>query len=203
MQELFFEGIGIWFSVPALVGTAFFLLRTVLMLVGGPFDLHHDLVLDADVDADLHHGDSSAAFKVLSIQSITAFMMGFGWGGLTVVRGWGFSPFIGVPVGIATGAAMVWTLAKLLTWIARMQASGTLPIAAALDEEATVYVKIPGRRGGRGSVRVIIDDRMRYYGAVTDGEPIKSRARVLVTEINSDNSLTVERIPNALPPSGA
>ena len=80
---------------------------------------------------------------------------------------------------------------------------GPLPIAAALDEEATVYVEIPGRRGGRGSVRVIIDDRMRYYGAVTDGEPIKSRARVLVTEINSDNSLTVERIPNALPPSGA
>lgn len=211
MSDLFFAGSAIWFSVPALIGTGFFLLRTGLMFVGGvddgmgadvDVDVDFDVDIDADVDVDLDHGDSSAAFRVLSIQAIAAFMMGFGWGGLTVVRGWGFPALLGVPVGIVTGSAMVWLLAKLLRWIYRMQSSGSMPIAAALQEEATVYVRIPAARQAKGRVRVVVGDRQKYYHAVTDGDAIDSRSRVLVTDINDDNSVTVERLPSQLPPSG-
>src|SRR5262245_46747336 len=87
MLDLFFSNHAAWFSIPALIGTAFFALRLLLMSVG----LHHDVGMDVghgDVHAgDVHHGDSSEAFKVFSIQSIAAFAMGFGWGGLGAFRG--------------------------------------------------------------------------------------------------------------------
>jgi len=78
--DLMFTNHAAWFGVPAVVGSVFFVLRTALMMIGG--DLGHG---DFDADAggaDLHHGDPGDAFKLLSIQSIAAFCMGFGWGGL-------------------------------------------------------------------------------------------------------------------------
>ncbi|MCH7475788.1 MAG: hypothetical protein IIA27_14115, partial [Gemmatimonadetes bacterium] len=75
MSELFFGPIATWFTVPAVLGTLFFSLRTALMFVGGAdggadADVDFDVDVDADLDADA--GDSTDAFKVLSIQSIAA-----------------------------------------------------------------------------------------------------------------------------------
>jgi hypothetical protein len=197
MQELLFGRDVLWFSIPALVGTFFFLFRTIIMLVGGGFDLHHDT---GDASFDLDHSDSSGAFKVLSIQAIAAFSMGFGWVGLGVVRGWGLSPWLGVAAGLAGGTGMMWLLGKLLRWIARLQSSGTLDISGALTEEGTVYITIPAHRQGRGRVRVVMGDQQRYYSAITDGDTIASNRRVRVTEVNDDNTLTVELVSESLSP---
>ena len=43
-------------------------------------------------------------------------------------------------------------------------------------------------------VRVVIDERERFYKAVTNGEGLASRERVRVLEVNDDNSVTVERV---------
>lgn len=198
MQELLFGPDAMWFSVPALAGTFFFLLRVMLMLVGGGVELHHDAGGSFDVD----HGDSSDAFKVLSIQSIAAFFMGFGWAGLAVVRGAGLSPWVGWPVGLAGGVLMVWLLRRMFGILGRLQSSGTMDISAALEEEGTVYVTVPARRQGRGSVRVVVGDRQQYYNAVTDGDAIPTGARVRVLEVNEDHTLTVEGLPAATLPPG-
>ena len=206
MIDILFGGGAVWFGIPAVVGTIFFLGRVVLMLVGGG-DFHHDAGFDltGDVDAggvDFQHPDSDTSFNILSIQAIAAFMMGFGWGGLGVVRGWGLPALLGVPIGIVTGGAMVWFLGKLLMLIAKMQSSGTLSMASALYEEGVVYVTVPAERAGRGSVRVIVDNRMQYYPAVTDGAALETSALVRVTAVNEDNTLTVERLTPELPPTG-
>jgi len=205
-MEILFGGNAALFGVTAVIGTLFFLGRTALMLVGGDADLHHDLGFDAAGGhaGDLgQHADSDTAFKVLSIQTIAAFLMGFGWGGLGIVRGWGLPVFAGVGVGIVTGSGMAWVLGKLLMWIARMQSSGSLPMESALYEEGVVYVTVPGGRAGRGVVRVVVDDRMQYYPAVTDGDALNTQAPVRVTAINDDHTLTVERVTPELPAPGA
>jgi hypothetical protein len=204
--DILFGGGAVWFGIPAVVGTIFFIGRVVLMLVGGG-DFHHDAGFDltGDVDAggvDFQHPDSDTSFNILSIQAIAAFMMGFGWGGLGVVRGWGLPALLGVPIGIVTGGAMVWFLGRLLMLIAKMQSSGTLSMASALYEEGVVYVTVPAERHGRGSVRVIVDNRMQYYQAVTDGAALETSALVRVTAVNEDNTLTVERLTPELPPTG-
>jgi hypothetical protein len=207
-MEILFGGNAGLFGVTAVIGTLFFLGRTALMLFGGDTDFHHDVGFDAGAGdagtADLgHHPDSSAAFKILSIQAIAAFLMGFGWGGLGVVRGWGLPFLAGLAVGVVTGSAMTWTLGKLLMWIGRMQSSGTLPFESALYEEGVVYVTIPAARAGRGVVRVVVNDRMQYYPAVTDGDALASQAAVRITAVNEDHTLTVERVTPELPAFGA
>ena len=198
MGELFFGDLAPWFSVPALAGTLFFLLRMAMSLVGGDGD---DGGLDVDIDhGDIGHDHSSGAFKFLSIQAISAFAMGFGWGGLAAYRGTGIPALLSVPVGIAFGSFMMWLLARLLRWITRMQASGTIGIGAALDEEGTVYATVPGERAGRGTVRVVLDQRMRYYPAVTDGPALPTATPIRVVGINEDNTLTVASLArDALP----
>lgn len=187
MQDLLFAEGAPLFAVPALIGTAFFMIRVGLLLVGGHGDLH----ADSGSDFDLDHGDSSDAFKVLSIQAISAFLMGFGWAGLGSYRGWGLPVILSVPVGLAGGGAMMWLLARMFRFIMGMQVSGTVDTAWALEEEGTVYTQIPAARAGRGEVRVVINERLRYLQAVTDGDAIETATQVRITEINEDNSVTV------------
>lgn len=76
MWQLLFGDHAIWFGIPAVAGTFFFAFRLLLMLVtGGGNDFLH---ADADSAFDLHadHDHASGAFKVLSVQAISAFLMG-------------------------------------------------------------------------------------------------------------------------------
>jgi hypothetical protein len=203
MSDLFFGVPAVWFAVPAIIGTLFFTLRLGLMFVGGvesgldadvdvDFDVDVDVGVDADVDVD--HGDSSEAFKLLSLQSIAAFLMGFGWGGLGALRGAGWSLIMSGAFAVAAGVGMVWLLGKLLGFAYRLQSSGNISISQALEMEGTVYTAIPAFGQGKGLIRLVIDDRERYYRAVTDGEAVPSRERVRVVSLNEDNSVTVEKV---------
>jgi membrane protein implicated in regulation of membrane protease activity len=185
MQELFFGPVVTWFTVPALIGTAFFLLRTLSMFVGG------DATVDADFDVDVD--DSSTSFKILSLQAISSFLMGFGWGGLGAYRGGGWPVATSVAFAAVCGAAMVWVLAKMLTAVYRLQSSGNVPMYHALEAEGTVYAGIPAAGAGTGRVRVVIDDREIYYRAVSDGGELARNENVRVVAVNDDNSVTVTK----------
>src|SRR5204862_1579475 len=103
--------------------------RLLMMSLG----LHH-----GDVGFDVGHGDihassggdahsdndSSDAFKILSIQSVAALLMGFGWGGLGGFRGadWPFAT--SALFGLATGIGMWWLLALLLKAMFDLESSG-------------------------------------------------------------------------------
>ncbi len=206
-MDLFFGGNAVWFTVPAFLGSFFFILRLALMLVGGHGDMdtgiHGDVHVDlhGDVHGDVHgdagvgdHADSSSAFKVLSIQSVATFMMGFGWGGLGGFKGAGWSATTSTLFGLVVGVGMVWLLGKLLEGVYRLQSSGTVSINSALGVEGSVYIAVPPHRSGRGRVRLVVDDRERFYNAVTDDDAIESHARVRITEVNDDNTVTVTRV---------
>ncbi|MFM9994281.1 MAG: hypothetical protein ACKVU4_00610 [Phycisphaerales bacterium] len=187
--DLLFTGGAQWFAVPAILGTLVFLIRLVLMLVGVSG-------LDLDIDhggGDLHHGDPGDAFKFLSIQSLFAFAMGFGWAGLAAYRGQHWEMGLSLIVACAGGAAMVWFLAMLLKGIHDLQSSGNINIASAAGHEGDVYATVPARRAGRGQVRVVVQQRQRTYNAVTEGDELATGTRVKITRVNEDNTLTVAR----------
>lgn len=176
-----------WFTVPAVAGTIFFLLRLVMLLVGG------DSGIDVDADADITHTDPTEVFKVLSVQSVAAFMMGFGWGGIAGLRGFGWEWPQSLLTGLVVGAAMVWLLAILLKAVYDLQSSGNIQIADAVGAEGRVYADIPARGEGRGQVQLIVSGRQRMFTAVSDGEAMPSQTRVRVTRVNQDRSVTVVR----------
>lgn len=185
MIDLLFGPIAVWFTIPAIVGTAFFLGRMVLMAVGGLDGLDALDAADA-LDGDVGFDDSGDAFEVLSLQTIAAFMMGFGWGGLAAFRGSGLPLPIAVTVGLVVGIAMVWILARVLRFVMGLQSSGTLPLYHALEATGTVYAEIPGEGQGTGEVRIVIGDRERFFFATTRGESLPRDTVVRVVEVDAE-----------------
>jgi membrane protein implicated in regulation of membrane protease activity len=202
MSQVLFGDSAAWFTVPAIIGTAFFTLRIVMLMLGaGAHDLGLDVHGDfhagdaghgADIQGDAHHADATHGFNVLSTQSIAAMAMGFGWGGFAALRsGWSWPGVIAS--GVVCAAVMVWVLAMLLRGMTELQTSGNIPIGAALGHEGDVYVKVPGGSVGRGQVKVTVSQHQRIYNAVTGGEDLPSGTRVRVVKVNDDNTLTVAR----------
>ena len=197
MNELLFGSGALWFGVPAVAGTAFFLGRVALMALGGDTDGLDGGGFDgADGfgDADAGFDDSGDAFQVLSLQTVAAFMMGFGWGGLGAFRGSGLPVIIAVPVGIVVGVLMVWLLARVLRFVMGLQSSGTLPLYHALEATGTVYTQVPAAGAGTGEVRVVIGDRERFFFATTEGEALARDTEIRIVRVDADaNRVEVER----------
>ncbi|MCI0362355.1 MAG: hypothetical protein L0Y44_12030 [Phycisphaerales bacterium] len=188
MHDFFFADNAGWFTIPAVLGTIFFSIRLLIMMVGGHAG---DLSLDVDHGGDLHHGDPGDAFKLLSAQSIAAFLMGFGWGGVGALRATDWSYPTATAVAVACGIGMVWLLGILLKLLFDLQSSGNISLDSTVGAEGDVYVSVPPRGEGRGQVRLVIGDRQRIFNAVSGGDAINSYTRVRVQHVNDDNTVTV------------
>jgi hypothetical protein len=195
MLDMLLSGPAIWFGVPALVGSALFLIRMILMLAGGHHgvELHaHDLPADHHGSIDHHNDENPAlAFRVLSLQTITAFAMGFGWAGLAALNGFHKPMFTSTLMAILGGVAMVWVLMLLLKAVSDLQSSGSIPLDAAVGCEGDVYANVPAKGQGMGQVRVVVSDRMRIYNAQSADEAVPTASKIRVLAVNEDNTLTI------------
>ena len=192
-----FQQEALFFTIPALLGTIVFLVRLGLMSIGGLADgiegVDVDIDCDADVDlgVDVEGGDSTAAFELLSVQSIAAFLMGFGWGGVGGLVGFDWSFPMSMLTGAIFGAGLVWLLGLLMKAMYDLQSSGNVYIQDAVGVQGTVYTNVPARGDGRGQVRVVVNERSRIYNAVSEGDAIVTSSSVRVLRANDDHTLTV------------
>ena len=152
-----------------------------------------DVDVDIDVDADVDADASTDAFNLLSIQSIAALLMGFGWGGLFArqILEWNLSASI--VAGLAFGLGLVWLLGILLKAMYDLQNSGHVRVQDAVGHNAVVYANVPAKGEGRGRVRVVVNERARFYNAVSDGDALPTNTETRIVGVNDDGSLTVTR----------
>ncbi|MCC6320777.1 MAG: NfeD family protein [Phycisphaerales bacterium] len=190
MWDALFESPAIWFTVPALVGTGLFGLKLLLMLMGSSLDTDFGDAHGADFSGD-HHSAADAGFKLLSIQGVLAFLMGFGWAGLAALSGTKWSMPLISGVAVAGGLAMMYFMAILMASVFKLQASGNIAIEAAVGAEGMVYVTIPAGSKGQGQVSLVVDDRQRIYSAVSEGEELPRNARIRVVGVSGQNTLRV------------
>ncbi|MHC4993069.1 MAG: hypothetical protein ACYTGC_19020, partial [Planctomycetota bacterium] len=182
------------FTIPALAGSGLFVMKTAMMLLGG---LGGDLDVDAEVDVDMNvDGDvdvsgSTLAFKLLSLQSIAGFVMGFGWGGLAGLLGLDWSFPASLMLGFAFGVGMVWLVGLVMKAVYDLQSSGNIEAEATVGLQGRVYLTVPRRGAGRGQVQVVIRDRSRIYNAVSRDDALPTGASVRVVGIHDDTTLAV------------
>lgn len=181
-----FEGQALWFGLPAALGTALFVLKLLLMLVGG--DADGGIETDIDGDTSL---DSDAAFSVLSVQGVAAFAAGFGWAGLGAQLGMGWSLTVGMACGAAGGVASAWLLGLALKGIYDLQSSGTVSLQDAVGAVGEVYAEVPAQGEGTGQVRLIIDQRQRIVDAVSEGPGLPRSTRIRVVSLADARTVTI------------
>lgn len=166
----------------ALVSSAFFLLQTVLMLIG---------MDSADTDVDTM--DLGGGLSLFSVKNLVNFFLGFGWCGVSFYDRVA-SPLWLAVLAVATGLLLVVLFLFIVKKMMRLESNGSFRIDECRGGVADVYLRIPSFRQGCGKVQVSVQGSVHELEAVTDGEAIPTGAKVRVQEILDGQTLLVKRL---------
>lgn len=195
MMQQFLGDYAVWFTVPAVAGTLYFAIQMLFQGLGGDADFDMDMDVSGEINTDVSHHTAGHDFKVLSLQTLSAFFMGGGWMGLAAYRLLELSPLVSSLIAVGAGFGVGWMLVALLRATLKLQNSGNIELSDAVGLVGVVYVSIPEAGAGGGRVKLVIQERSREYNAVQTGdEPIPTGTRVRVASTNpGSNRLIVER----------
>ncbi|HBH95286.1 MAG TPA: hypothetical protein DDX91_06000, partial [Ruminococcaceae bacterium] len=154
---------------------------------------------DTDISHDISHTDVNspadlADFRLLSVQSVIAFLTIFGWSGITAISN-GMAEWAALILAAVLGFGAMFIVAKIIQWSSKLAQNGTFNIKNILGENGTVYIPIPENRKGTGKVNVSCGERFMEFDAVTEEqEALKTGEAVRVVDIIGGGTLVVERI---------
>jgi membrane protein implicated in regulation of membrane protease activity len=176
------------FYAIGLFSLAVLLLQILLTLVGVG---HHD------ADFSGHH-DHDTGMGLLTVRTITAFFVGFGWAGVIMLNK-GYSMVAAIAVGAGTGLVFLLTTAFLIRNLLRLQSSGgNIDYNNAIGVVGTVYVTIPAAEGGGGQVEINIQGRLMTVGACTRAaSALRPSTKVKVVGLVGGSTLLVEPLRNS------
>ena len=187
-----------FFCTIAFASTLVLAIQTGLMFFGGDVD-----GMDSDFDVgDMDHGgdmdlggDHGAGdVSVLSVRSITAFMVGLGWMG-AILRDLGWSLLLVVPLALIVGFILMMFVWWFMKFLHSLSQKGNMDYVYAIGETGQVYLPIPPNREKAGKVEVMIQGRLRVVDAFTDDTVrIENRTKIRVLDIIDDNMLVVEAV---------
>jgi membrane protein implicated in regulation of membrane protease activity len=158
--------------------------------VGADADGNVDVSVDSIEAHSLHDAaESTAAFHILSVRAILAFLTLFFWAGALYLDN-------GKPTSQSVALAMGWgvaawaAVAVLLHWLRKTTESGNRRLSTAIGQTGTVYLDIPA--GGQGEVRLAVSGVVSLIKARSvGGSPIKAGSAVTVTRLLDINCVEV------------
>ncbi|MDR2072746.1 MAG: hypothetical protein LBP60_04855 [Spirochaetaceae bacterium] len=180
----------------AIFGSVFFVLRIILIIVGGfGADVPGDDLPPGAEPADLDHSPeleaSDGAFKLLSLNSITGFIAMFGWAGLAAGSQYGLPFPLALLIAGCAGFFVLLITAALFYFAMKLKSPGAeFDIREAVGSAAEVYLQISPPNTGR--VSFAINGIKHESDAVSDtGETIHSFERVKITRIVDSHTVAV------------
>lgn len=181
-----------------LTASLIFIVQTIMTFIGadsGGMDTDFDGDMSGDVPdstvedpSDLGH----TGMNLYTFRNLINFLIGFGWT-VILLRAKIASTALLVLIAAIVGVGLVVAVMYLFKWLSSMQQSGTINLyKAAIGCQGSVYIPIPGQRGGEGKVQVTINNSVREYNALTDGDALKTGAQIRIVEVINDNTVLVE-----------
>ena len=200
----------------AIAATIVFVIQNLLMLLGigdmdsdvdadvsTDFDVHTDIdSFDGASDIDISSGHSghegtlgsAGIFSLFTLRNFINFCLGFGWTAVLLhddVKSNFLVMVIAIIVGVALVAAVMW----MFKWLSSMQQSGNIDVhTAAVGCEGKAYLTIPGERKGEGKIQITINNAIREYDALTEGDTIPTGTPIKVIGVINDHTLLVEEV---------
>lgn len=174
------------------VSSLIFIVQTVLTFLG----VDGDLSADFDVDtggADIDMADGNSGMGLLTFRNFINFFLGFGWTSVLLHDQIASIPVL-LTVAVIIGVGLVAVVMLLFRWISGMQQSGNINVYTAAEGcQGKVYLKVPEGRSGEGKVQITINNSVREYNAVTDGEELPTGTDIWVVDVVNESTLLVEK----------
>lgn len=175
-------------------GAAFFSVFFVWQLISAFMGLDTDSDAEVDVDADAGDGDqayddfddgtesdageTTMAFKLLSVRSIVTFFTLFAWGGALYLNR-GDAPARAMGLSAIWGLAGMLSVALFFFLLPKLAHTGTKSLKTAVGTQGSVYLNIP--ENGSGEIRVTVSGHMSHVRARgAGGKAFGAGARVRV-----------------------
>jgi hypothetical protein len=114
----------------------------------------------------------------------------FGLAGYGVLRSGAMAP-VALAAGLGAGVSAAYVVARLMRGIRRLEVDKSLDIARAIGAQGRVHLSIPGERSGPGKVLLTLHERLLEVPAVTDGPALPSGTTVLITDLESSDTVVV------------
>jgi hypothetical protein len=176
------------FYAIGLFSLAVLLLQILLTILGVG---HHD----ADFSG---HGEHDSGIGFLTVRTVTAFFVGFGWTGVIILNR-GYSILAAIVAGAATGTVFLLTTAFLIHNLLRLQSSGgNVDYNNAMGSVGTVYTTIPAAEAGGGQIELMIQGRLMMAEAYTKATwNLKPNSKAKVIALIGRSTLLVEPLTNS------
>lgn len=161
--------------------------QVIMSLMG--LDGESDIEVDGDVDVDVD--ESGGSFPVFTFRNALAFLVGLGWGGLSLYDN-GYSETATIWLGALIGVGFALLQTSLFYFVYKFNAPNKPEIHSAVGLDGKVYLKIPKNSEGLGKVQITHNETMKTVNALTYAQQNIGKARlVTVVAVEGDN-LVVE-----------
>lgn len=179
-----------------LSATLIFVIQSIMTFLGASGDSDFDGGPNSDMpDSSMGHDaafDSDPSMNLLTFRNFINFCLGFGWTAVLLYDK--ISPkWLLFVLATLVGVLLVVAVMYIFKFLSSMQQTGTINVrASAVGCEGKVYLTIPGERAGAGKIQITINNSVREFDAVTDGDTLKTGTPIRVTEVINESTLLVE-----------
>lgn len=176
-----------WFC--ALAGSSVFFIQFIFNLFGITDQDNFDSC--ETFSNTLHETTDTRIFKWLSVQTITGFLMMFGWTAITCQSEFGLQIMTTLAISLAAGISTALIIRSIVKITLKLKSSGsTYNIEEAIGQEAYVYHRIP--KGGIGKISMTLQHFTHEIDAISDhSEDLPSFMRVKVIKKFDSNTVVV------------
>lgn len=167
----------------AIFSTLVFAIKLVLFTITGG---------DSEVIADFNSEiDTDCSFNFVSIQSVLAFFMAFGWMGYAGLKQFGFSHVVNVLVAILVGLAFMAGTAFLMFSVRKLEKNVKKDYTTALNKIGKAYTHFAPN--AEGQIEIEINEQLSVVNAInTTNEEIKAFTPIKVVKIENE-TLFIEK----------
>lgn len=162
------------FVAVSIFSTVFYIIKLALfILVGG------DVEIDSDFDSIT---ETETSFSFLSIQSILAFFMGFGWAGLAALSQFQSSGKIALLIAIVVGFAFMYLSAYLMFSIKKLNKKIKIDYNQLVGKTGKAYTSIEAK--SEGQIEISLNNKLSILNAINNTDE----------KINAFTQIKVEKI---------
>lgn len=178
----------------AIVASGIFLIQLVLTMIGmdsNSVDVEFDV---ADIsNASDSTMDMGGGLSLFSIRNLINFFLGFGWAGVSLASYIELNLWL-ILISVGVGILFVLMFFYIRKQTMKLETNGAFDIAHTLHKTATVYLRIPSERKGRGKVQVSQGGAVQEIDALTDGPELASGTLVRILEVIDRQTVSVEKV---------